>query len=386
MDHSFLHELLKKYKEGTASPDEIAFLHSYYNAFDQLDDFSVESEQQLNERKGRLKYAIDQAIFHQENRVPVRRLRLRNWLAAAFMVLAAGSGLYWWMNGKENNQPVVQNNIPAEPADIKPGTNRAVLLLADGSAVLLDDAQQGELSKQAGAVISKTADGQVVYEMQNQIEKNLAPLIYNTISTPKAGQYRLTLSDGTKVWLNAATSLHYPASFTGKERRVKLSGEAYFEVAPDASHPFIVETPKQSVEVLGTHFNVNAYEDEALTKTTLLEGKVKVLAGETAQVIKPGQEASNSTGTSIKVKEADTEEAVAWKNGYFKFNKADIQTIMRQLERWYDVKVEYKGAIPSDLFVGKINRSEHISGVLRILELSKVQFSIENRTIIVGPK
>jgi ferric-dicitrate binding protein FerR (iron transport regulator) len=384
MDHSFLRELLKKYREGKASPDEIKLLHTYYDAFELTEADQTSSDSAINERKGRIKYAIDQAIVHQEQVLPVRKFRLRTWLIAAALVLAAGSGIFWWMENRPADTQVAEVSSRSSRPDIAPGTNRAVLVLADGSSVLLDDAEQGELSRQANAIINKTADGQIVYE--NQAGAELVPLVYNTISTPRAGQYRLTLTDGTKVWLNAATSLQFPASFPGKERRVKLTGEAYFEVASNASQPFIVETSQQSIEVLGTHFNVNAYEEERQTKTTLLEGKVKVQTGSSVRVIKPGEQAASMQPGSLRVSEADTEEAIAWKNGYFKFNKADIQTIMRQLERWYDVDVEYQGAVPTDLFVGKINRSENISGVLRILELSKVQFKIVNRKIIVGNK
>jgi ferric-dicitrate binding protein FerR (iron transport regulator) len=383
MDPSFLRELLKKYREGTASPDEIEYLHTYYDAFELTEADQLLSEEARNERKGRIKYSLDQAIVHQEQVLPVRKLRLRNWLIAACLLLAAGSGIFWWMQQPATNPPVAELSVKPGPTDIGPGDNRAVLVLADGSTVLLDDAAQGELSRQANAVVNKTADGQLVYE--NQTGTDPAPLVYNTISTPRAGQYRLTLTDGTKVWLNAATSLQFPASFSGTERRVKLSGEAYFEVAKNSLQPFIVETPRQTIEVLGTHFNVNAYEEEIATKTTLLEGRVKVATGSSSAILQPGQQAASGTG-AIQVNEADTEEAVAWKNGYFKFNKADIQTIMRQLERWYDVEVEYRGAVPTDLFVGKINRSENISGVLRVLELSEVQFKIENRKIIVGNK
>lgn len=384
MDHSFLRELLKKYREGKASSDEIELLHAYYDAFELTEADQTSSDSAVNERKGRIKYAIDQAIVHQEQVLPVRKFRLRTWLIAAALVLAAGSGIFWWMENKPAGTQVAEVTSKPSRPDIAPGKNRAVLVLADGSSVLLDDAEQGELSRQANAIINKTADGQIVYE--NQAGAELVPLVYNTISTPRAGQYRLTLTDGTKVWLNAATSLQFPASFPGKDRRVKLTGEAYFEVASNASQPFIIETPQQSIEVLGTHFNVNAYDDEAQTKTTLLEGKVKVQTGRSVSVIKPGEQAASIPSGSIRVREADTEEAIAWKNGYFKFNKADIQTIMRQLERWYDVEVKYEGAVPTDLFVGKINRSENISGVLRILELSNVQFKIENRKIIVGKK
>lgn len=383
MDPSFLRELLKKYREGTASPGEIEYLHAYYDAFELTEADQILSDAAMNERKSRIKYSLDQAIVHQEQVLPVRKLRLRNWLIAACLLLAAGSGIFWWMQQPATKPPIAELSAKPGPTDIGPGDNRAVLVLADGSTVLLDDAAKGELSRQANAVINKTEDGQLVY--QNQTSSDPAPLIYNTITTPRAGQYRLTLTDGTKVWLNAATSLQFPASFSGKERRVKLSGEAYFEVAKNSQQPFIVETPRQTIEVLGTHFNVNAYEEETATKTTLLEGRVKVATGSSSAVLQPGQQAASETD-AIQVNVADTEEAVAWKNGYFKFNKADIQTIMRQLERWYDVEVEYRGAVPTDLFVGKINRSENISGVLRVLELSEVQFKIENRKIIVGNK
>jgi ferric-dicitrate binding protein FerR (iron transport regulator) len=220
-------------------------------------------------------------------------------------------------------------------------------------------------------------------------EKDAA--FYNTITTPRGGQYQVTLSDGTKVWLNAASSIRFPVLFTGNERKVEITGEAYFEVAKNVSKPFKVKTISSEVEVLGTHFNVNAYDDEAVAKTTLLEGLVKVSVPQTggklaARFLQPGQQSGITKDGRISVlNNADTEEAVAWKNGRFQFRSADLKSILRQISRWYDVDVVYKGNV--DLhFTGQLTRDDYVSKVFDKLALTgEVHFKIEGKKIIVSP-
>jgi ferric-dicitrate binding protein FerR (iron transport regulator) len=207
----------------------------------------------------------------------------------------------------------------------------------------------------------------------------------NTLTTPRGGQYEVMLPDGTKVWLNSASSLTYPVTFAGKERRVELTGEAYFEVAKNTSSPFFVKTSGQTVKVLGTHFNINSYEDEKCVKTTLLEGSVVITSDGNKQAVnlKPGQQSVNKAASFDVINEADIDEAVAWKNGKFLFRNTDLQTVMRQLSRWYDVDVEYQGTIAERHYRGRISRNVPVSQVFEILKTSGINFIINGRTIIV---
>ncbi len=391
MDKKDLLEILKKYRIGTATREEVEFLLAYYDLFEVEEDvIAAKSTADVKALKEEIRAGINDKITGKPA-APIRYINARfKWFAAAsvLLIVAAGAVVY------NLRQPAAQsvtagNGTPAAPTinDIAPGGNQAMLTLADGSVVALGDKANGVISQQQGTLVKKTADGHVVY---TENKKSAAPAI-NTITTPNGGQYRLTLPDGTNVWLNAASSITFPTSFTAAAREVQLTGEAYFEVARDKRHPFKVISQNQLVEVLGTHFNVNTYPDEPAAKTTLLEGSVKVnrIGGVTnkataSKILAPGQQ-SVVTGANepIRVQSADTEEAVAWKNGYFKFDRVDIQTIMRQVARWYNVEVEYRGGISDDVFVGKIARSENVSGVLKILALSRIKTSIEGRTIIV---
>ncbi|HTM97850.1 MAG TPA: FecR domain-containing protein, partial [Pedobacter sp.] len=252
----------------------------------------------------------------------------------------------------------------------------ATLTLADGKSIILGDAQNGKLADQEGGSVFKTANGELVYNAENDRGEKI---VQNLLTIPRGGYYTLTLADGTKVWLNAASSLKYPTDFVGNERVVELVGEGYFEVAKRKNQPFKVVTNQQVVEVLGTHFNVNAYDDENVTSTTLLEGSVKV-AG---RVLKPGQQASLKNG-HISINEVDTEEAVAWVNNNFNFNNEDLGSIMRKISRWYDVEV----VCPNDLeqleFIGKVSRTKNIKDVINIIEeTNAVHLKIEGRRITV---
>jgi len=295
-----------------------------------------------------------------------------------------GAGMIYWLNRGDSKALQNTNTVAVKPGnDIPPGGNKAILKLANGSVIILDSAGNGRLSTQAGATIDKTGDGKLAY---NSLKEKPTEIQYNTLTTPKGGQYFIELADGSKVWLNAASSLTYPTSFIGKERIVVLKGEAYFEVAKNKAMPFQVTVNGMTVEVLGTHFNINAYDDEAVIKTTLLEGAVKIMKGNTSALLKPGDQAQVSSNGNIKViTDADVDQAVAWKNGYFQFRRDNLQQVLRQLTRWYDVDVKYDGLITDMQFGGRISRNNNLSEVLKILELSNVHFRIEGKTIVVMP-
>jgi ferric-dicitrate binding protein FerR (iron transport regulator) len=263
--------------------------------------------------------------------------------------------------------------------DIAPGGNKAMLTLADGSRIVLDEARNDTLGQQGNTSIIKTQNGQVQYHAAG----NTATVTYNTLSTPRGGQYQLTLPDGTRVWLNAASSLHFPTAFTGNHRTVELTGEGYFEVAALPGKPFLVKANGADITVLGTHFNIMAYANEQAMAVTLLEGAVNVGRNGTVKKLLPGQQARITGNNSIMVSGTDVQEAVAWKNGYFIFDRADITTVMRQLERWYDIEVVYEGAPPEMRFGGGMQRSLPLSGILRLLEKNGVLFKIEGRKITV---
>ncbi len=389
MDKIDLLELLKKHKAGTASKEEVEFLYAYYDLFDakedELQSMNLADVQIL---KAEIYSGIQEKIDETKS-TPIRRINTRyKWLAAASVLLLFSIAAFVFLSRSPANETVIaksETTVSPVVNDIAPGGNQATLTLADGTVIVLDDKANGVISEQQGAVVKKAADGHVLYAPNEK-----AAAVINTISTPNGGQYRLTLADGTNVWLNAASSITFPTAFTGETREVKIRGEAYFEVAKDKQHPFKVISENQVIEVLGTHFNVNTYDDEPAEKTTLLEGSVSVTRNSTnnketaTKVLVPGQQSVlNRSKASIRVQSADTEEAIAWKNGYFKFDRVDIQTIMRQVARWYNVEIEYRGGISDDVFVGKIARSENVSGVLRILALSKIKTSIDGRKIIV---
>lgn len=310
------------------------------------------------------------------------RFRFR-WQWAAAVVLActlAAAG--WFILRKKTDTAagsLARNNAHGK-TNIVPGSDKAVLTLADGSVIALNDVQNGLISRQGAAQVMKTDSGRLAYYTGN----HTGTPVYNTISTPKGGQYQITLPDATRVWLNAASSLRFPTAFTGNNRVVELTGEAYFEVAAAANQPFIVKAGAAQVQVLGTHFNINAYDDEESIQTTLLEGAVKMSLDQQAAVLKPGQQGGyNKNSRALTTREVDTREAIAWKEGYYLFNRTSIPSAMRQIARWYDVEVAYEGAIPRDEIVGKIPRAANIAEVLHIMELIGVRFKIEGRKITV---
>lgn len=299
---------------------------------------------------------------------------------AATVLIALSIGFYFYTNTRDKDlKTLIEVKLGM---DVEPGGNKATLTLADGSQISLTDAGNGELAKQSGVKITKNADGQLVYSI---VESGLKELGYNTISTPRGGVYQVNLPDGTRVWLNAASSIKFPTTFAHlSQRKVELQGEAYFEVAKNKKLPFIVHTEEQQVEVLGTHFNINSYDDESEVKTTLLEGSVKVSAGN-VMFLKPGQQAtlSDHSAGKIKIGPADIDQVMAWKNGFFHFEKENLHSVLRQISRWYDIDLVYKANRLDDEFMGDIPRNVKLSEVLKILEFEGTHFKIEGRKLIV---
>ncbi|SEW53373.1 FecR family protein [Chitinophaga arvensicola] len=314
---------------------------------------------------------------------PVRRIpfaRKWRWAAAAVLLLAAGT---WFWNYHHQERLSAGNNNNNLPADVAPGGALATLTLADGSSITLDSAANGKLAQQGNAQVIKLSNGQVAYNAAGLRGKEM---LWNTMSTPKGGQYQLVLPDGTKVWLNASSSITFPATFVGDKRTVKIHGEVYFEVAKNEQQPFTVDiNGKALVQVLGTSFNVNSYDDEESIKTTLIDGSVRIVNDHQKMVLKPGQQAViASAGEDINVNSsADPDQVLAWKNGIFDFTGADLKTVMRQLVRWYNIEVEYRGTESDITFEGKMYRNVHLKDVLEGLQKMGVKTELQGKKLIV---
>ena len=303
-------------------------------------------------------------------------------LAAAALLFITISGVYFWYRPGSPPTQVAEINHASFVAKktVVPGGNKAVLTLADGSTITLDSTTKGALTTQGNVRIVKLNTATLAYKPGAREEEKVA---YNTLSTPDGGQYQLILPDGTKVWLNASSSIHFPTAFSGKERDVSVTGEVYFEVAKNTAMPFKITVRDMEVQVFGTHFNIMAYDDESAIKTTLLEGSVKITKGGFDKMLVPGQQSMINERGDIIVADADIEEVMAWKNGWFQFNAYDIKTVMRQIARWYDVEIVYEGKVPSGHFSGLVSRSNDISQVLKIMQAAGVRFKIDGRKLMV---
>ncbi|MNY00962.1 fec operon regulator FecR [compost metagenome] len=256
------------------------------------------------------------------------------------------------------------------------------MTLSDGKTINLEDAVTGEIRTEGGSMISKTAEGQAVYKSDVNAQRTVNPLM-NTMTTPPGGTFHLVLSDGTGVWLNAGSSITFPVTFSGRTREVKIQGELYFEVAHNAAKPFRVLSKGQSVQVLGTHFNVKAYDNEPGLKTTLLEGAVKIVAGTQQSILKPGQQSALNAG-KLEVTNVDVNETIAWKDGYFDFTDADIHTVMREFSRWYNVDIAFAGPVTKDTFTGRLPRSWSLAKVMKMMRSSgSIQLTVEGRRVMV---
>jgi ferric-dicitrate binding protein FerR (iron transport regulator) len=374
--------LYEKYLAGNCSKEEQAELENFQ------DNLQLNAEVWDNKTmgdSGEIKQSIQEELFNSiEEHNRKQRFRVRAWQsAAAAILILLTAGIYYYQIPSE---PVlVKTEIPRFKNDILPGNNKAILTLDDGSKIDLDDAKTGILASESNIDIKKTGAGELEYIEGTQIAKTVK---YNILSTPMGGEYKLVLPDGSKVWLNSGSTLRFPTAFIGSERIVELKGEAYFEIAKNTKMPFLVRTNNaMDIKVLGTQFNVMAYDDEKNINTTLIEGSVEVLKGSGKTMLKPGQEAILNKGSgNIKVAPADLEQAIAWKNGYFIFYNENIESIMRKVSRWYNVDIVYQGNLSNKDFVGTISRNKNVSELLKMLELTgAIHFSIDGRRITVMP-
>ncbi|MBS1662272.1 MAG: FecR domain-containing protein [Bacteroidetes bacterium] len=370
-------DIFKKLLEGRVSRQEAEALIEWLGRSEQDPEAAALLIGQLKKVVGEEEIS-DELRMRMEARLPdilvERRPVIGAWMrygavAAAVLVVVIGVG-FW----RHREAPVVVKAAPAAQRDIPAGKQGAILTLADGRKVVLDSLGNGVIATQSGAKVVLNS-GRVEYSAGA-----VGEVAYNTMSTPRGRQFQVGLPDGTRVWLNAASSIRYPTVFTGGQRIVEVSGEAYFEVAKDNEHPFFVRTGTMEVQVLGTHFDVNAYTDEATVNTTLLEGAVRVKD----VVLRPGQQAQTGANGNVVVG-ANVEKVMAWKNGVFDFQDATLEEVMRQLQRWYDIDVVYEKEVPKIEFIGKMGRDLSLSEVLGGLQVSKVHFRLEGRKLVVLP-
>ena len=369
-------EFYQLINSGTHDEELKSFLGEQWN--------KVQPGTKLNEEKAE---QIFQSILEQRPAVKLslwkRSTTLQRFAVAASVVsLLILSVFFFTSNNKsaENTNSVVKTAID-KAGDIAPAHHGAILKLADNSSIVLDTMQDGMLTDLGDAVAMKQG-GQLNYTQAGATAANS----FNSVETPRGRQFKLTLQDGTQVWLNASSSIRFPVAFTGNERKVEITGEVYFEVAKNKAKPFIVQTGSTTVEVLGTHFNVNAYDDEAAVKTTLVEGSVRISKGTNKGILKPGQQAQTSGTNTLQVNnDADMEEILSWKNGRVSFNDTDLETNRRQVSKWYDVDVHYAGAVPKRTFTADLSRNTNLSEFLKILELNKIHFLLQGRKLTVMP-
>lgn len=374
MNEQQIAEILERYKAGEATEEEKALLLSWSLNFRASGKEELSMEERVVE--------VDMIWAKLEKELPKTK-KISLWprlLAAAVILVVLSLGTFFYLDHFSPTDTTA--------ATILPGTNQATLTLSNGKKVVLDGNVKQQLLTEAGISITRTKEGQLIYKAITD-EKQERTANYNVLETAKGQQYQVVLPDGSHVWLNAASSLRYPIAFGKQERLVELSGEGYFEISHNKSKPFRVKTPDQLVEVLGTHFNLNAYPEDHVSKTTLLEGRIRVTAPAINRqdkgnlILVPGQE-SVLIGNQLQVQQADLEAAVAWRNGNFMFEGENIRSIMKKISRWYNVEVVYEGEVPENRFGGSISRFSKVSQVLRKLELTgKVHFRIEERRIIV---
>jgi transmembrane sensor len=386
-----LHFLLDSYAGGNCTAEQIQELHQLLQ-----DDWTrIQLGQQVPAIDWERMYEEIMAST-KEKPTPVVQLTKRWWFAAAaIIVLAASTVIVVSLTSNSRRKPVFagHNEIP-------PGGNRAILTLGNGEQIVLDSAHKGLLTQQGNTRVIQTDSGTLAYTMLNGKQTDV---VYNMLTCPRGGQYKVQLPDGTDVWLNSSSSIRYPTAFPNQERKVEITGEAYFEVARDEARPFVVEVGNVETKVLGTHFNINSYVNEESVKTTLLEGKIVVALHSGRQVksdeflvLKPGQQAvalpllpasfdkSDRKMQSLSlVNDVNVEQVVSWKNGLFSFNQADLTTVLRQLERWYNIDVRYTGNVPVRHFTGELSRDLTLSQVISVLSEMDVKFKIEGKTLTV---
>ncbi|AYD47328.1 FecR family protein [Arachidicoccus soli] len=369
-----LRELAQKWLNGRLSPQEEEVFNRWY---EQLPDSEINiASQDITEEEFRMRMLerVKGSIKTTRNRSVIFKLTHSVWAAASILIFLFGLGLYL-SRGPVLNHPISNSVVAIN--DIAPGGNRAMLTLADGRTICLDSANQGLLTKEAGARIIKLSDGMLSYQLADK--KQSMGVLYNTLSTPLGGQYKLLLPDGTKVWLNASSSIRYPINFAGTQRIVSITGEAYFEVKHNAKMPFIVKAGNTIIHDIGTHFNINSYSNEPTMKITLLEGSIEVeqTISKAKQLMEPGEQVNVNKDYGLTLlRNNDIDKSIAWKNGLFDFNGETLESAMRQISRWYNVTVSYPNGIPAIQFTGQIHRDVNISQVLDMLSFFKIHFEI----------
>jgi transmembrane sensor len=376
--------LIEKYNDQTATSDEKMIVEQWYERINGTEL----AENQFSEEKVKKQIFqnITSRIDHNKVQQEPKKFKLFYTLffKAAIIIMVLLAGVYVYL--KQTDRDLLVTSPEPKGAKIIPGGNNAVLLLADGSQIILNKASDGHIADQPGVKVVKTKSGELIYRFAGNTKPE--SIAINTVITPRGGQYHLVLIDGTEVWLNAGSSIKFPTAFTGNDRRVDITGEVYFEVAKNKTKPFIVSTNKSEIKVLGTHFNINAYDDEEYQRTTLLEGSVEIKIGKQTTRLTPGQQAIIKEKTEgVKIaKIEDLEAIIAWKNGYFQFEKADLKSVMRLVSRWYDTKVSYSGSIPTKEYTGKIPRNVSVSKLIEMLAYTGIHCKVENNQIIVNQK
>jgi len=393
--HERIDVLFAKYLAGDCSAAEWEELLVLVNGIDEKDTEALTSPLLLLWEKAKNKelpstaylanrekmYAVitqDMGEIADVQRIPVPWIRWGRLAAAAVVFGIMITGGFYLLHRPKVSGPA---SLSIAADQVRPGIDKAVLTLSGGQQIILDSTARGTISRQGNTTVTNF-NGKLSY---NAKDAQTAPstLAYNTVATAKANQYELVLPDGTAVWLNAVSSIRFPTAFTGQNRTVEMTGEAYFEVARDPTKPFHVKVNGAEVEVLGTHFNINAYTDETTVKTSLLEGSVKVTSGGKSSLLNPGQEAYIRKHGEPIIEAGNVELAVAWKNGYFQFDRAPLPIIMRQIGRWYDLDIKYEGPVPDREFKGKLQRSLPLSSILHLLQKGDIHFRIDGKALIV---
>jgi transmembrane sensor len=375
--------LLEKYLAGKSTGKEEALLDEYYKRLQAMSDVDLSDAQEHAMKASILEKIESRISTPEEQSKQTLKRSYRIWYAAASILIMIAVGSFFIRRDKKAE---MVNKVPgATKQDIRPGSNKAVLTLSSGEQIVLTQPHAGILAREGGTQIIKKENGELVYNLGDKTSAHNTKPVYNTITVPRGGQYQLVLSDGSKVLLNAASSLTYPAEFNGRYRNVELKGEGYFEVAKNASMPFIVKANNVEVRVLGTHFNISAYSDDANITTTLIEGAVSMNKGKQTKLLAPGQQGISAYTTSeISVQPANIEQTVGWVKGNFVFKDLNIKEVMRIASRWYDIEVEYRGNVQSKKFGGTTSRFSNITELLDYMKITGgVNYKIEGRRVIL---
>ncbi|GAB3250202.1 DUF4974 domain-containing protein [Larkinella harenae] len=375
MTEEEINELLNRFRQGTCTDEERELLELWFEKTSSQTKWNWESEKARERMKAQMLAGIQTTL--QEDRVVTRTLWPWVSAAASVVLLLVGGWFYWSKQNVHDRGPETDYRAEA----VAPGSHQAMLTLADGSTILVDAAATGVLSTEGGIRVSKTGAGSLEYKESGTVS---AASARNTLSVPKGATFKVTLPDGTDVWLNSATQLIYPASNTVSERLVELRGEAYFEVRPDKNRPFKVISNGTEIRVTGTHFNVSAYEDDRQVYTTLAEGQVIVSNEGNRETLRPGQQAVSEPSAPLQIREVDVESLLAWRDGYFVFDDQDLRSVMKMAARWYDVEVTYEGDVPNKRFGGTFTKTKDLKGLLTYLEeLGGIHFKQQGKTITV---